>query len=216
METRKSLIIVGGGGFCREVIWLARECSSLWDVKGILDDNPDVQGESFCDIPVLGPVSDWLTYNDSWFCVAIGSPRTRKKVVEKMCSIGIPKFATLIHPSVLMSDYVQIGEGSIITAGCILTTQITLRCHTIVNLATSFGHDVVTGDYCTTAPHVAISGNVTMGNGVEVGTGAVIIQGITLGTGSFMGAGAVVSKNMPENILAVGCPARQVKHLDPF
>lgn len=216
MDTGKQLIIVGGGGFCREVIWLARECASTWTVTGILDDNPAVQGESFCDVPVVGTVSDWTTFSDAWFCVAIGSPRTRKLVVNKMESQGTVKFATLVHPSVHMSDYVTLGEGSIITAGCILTTQVSLGRHNIINLMTTVGHDVTTGDYCTMAPHVAVSGNVTMGDGVEVGTGALIIQGRTLGTGSFMGAGAVVSKNVADNVLAVGCPARQAKVLEAF
>jgi sugar O-acyltransferase (sialic acid O-acetyltransferase NeuD family) len=216
MTTKKSLIIIGGGGFCREVIWLARECSSVWEVTGILDDNPSMLGKTFCDISVIGSVNDWPKYSESWFVVAIGSPRTRKTVVEKMKLNGNAKFATLVHPSTLLSDYVEIGEGSIITAGCVLTTQISLGRHNITNLLTSVGHDVVTGDYCTMAPHVAVSGNVTMGDGVEVGTGALLIQGRKLGTGCFVGAGAVVSKDIPENILAVGCPARQVKSLEAF
>lgn len=216
METRKPLIVVGGGGFCREVIWLARECGDEWDVKGILDDNPEVHGKSFCDVPVLGSVTDWTRFGDAWFCVAIGSPRTRKNVVEKMHSLGPARYATLVHPSVLMSEYVSVGEGSIITAGSILTTQICLGRHTIVNLVTTIGHDVTAGDFCTTAPHVAISGNVTLGDGVEVGTGALVIQGRSLGTGCFIGAGAVVSKDVAENVLAVGAPARQVKSLEPF
>lgn len=214
--SKKSLIIVGGGGFCHEVIWLAGECNQLWEVKGILDDNLEMQGKSYRNIPVLGTVMDWGKFTESWFVVAIGSPRTRKKVVEKMLSKGPVQFASLIHPSVSMSESVAIGVGSIITAGCVITTDITLGMHTVVNLLSSIGHDFVAGDYCTIAPHVAVSGHVTVGAGVEIGTGAVLIQGLTLGIGSFIGAGAVVTKNIPENVLAVGCPAKQVKDLDVF
>lgn len=216
MSEQKSLIIVGGGGFCREVIWLVRECSPIWRVSGILDDDPTMQGKSYCEVPVLGTVSDYAAYSDAWFVVAIGSPRTRKNIVKKILSTSDVKFATLIHPSVMMSEYVDIGEGSIIAAGCILTTQIVLGKHTIVNLLTTVGHDVATGDFCTLAPHVAVSGSITMGDGVEVGTGALLIQGKRLGTGCFIGAGAVVSKDIQENILAVGSPARQAKILDAF
>ena len=215
MTEKKSLIIVGGGGFCREVIWLARETSS-WDVIGILDDNPVVQGESYCNVAVLGTVMDWTKFGESWFVVAIGSPRTRKKVVEKMLSMGSVKFASLQHPSVLMSEYVTIGAGSIITAGCILTSQVTLGQHTIVNLASTIGHDVKFGNYCTVAPQVAVSGNVTADDGIEFGTGSIILQGISIETGAFIGAGALVSKNITSNILVVGSPARQIKSLDAF
>jgi len=215
MIEKKSLIIVGGGGFSHEVIWLAGEYGS-WEVTGILDDNPEMQGKSYGNIPVLGTVADCDRFAESWFIVAIGSPRTRKKIVERMLLKGAVKFASLVHPAAVISGSVTIGEGSIITAGCVITTDITLGRHTIVNLLTSVGHDFAAGDYCTIAPHVAVSGHVTVGEGVEIGTGAVLIQGLTLGTGSFIGAGAVVTKNIPENVLAVGCPAKQIKSLERF
>jgi sugar O-acyltransferase (sialic acid O-acetyltransferase NeuD family) len=214
MTIAKQLIIVGGGGFSREVIWLARECSGKWDIIGILDDNPAMNGQTFCGIQVIGAVSDCSNFPDAHFVVAVGSPRTRKAIVNRMLSSGSVNFATLIHSSVLKSEYVEIGAGSIITAGCILTTQITLGQHSVVNLACTVGHDVTAGDFCTFAPHVTVSGNVTFGDGVEIGTGAIIIQGLALGQGSFVGAGAVVSKNIPPNVLSVGCPARQVKTLE--
>lgn len=213
---KNKLIVVGGGGFCREVIWLARDCSEKWDIVGILDDNAVMHGKTFCGIKVLGAVADCVNYFDSNFVVAVGTPRTRRSIVNRMLSYGDVHFATLIHTSVLKSDFVEIGAGSIITAGCILTTQISLGQHNIVNLACTIGHDVVSGDYCTLAPQVAVSGNVTFGNGVEVGTGSTIIQGLSLGQGSFVGAGAVVLKDVPSNVLAVGCPARQMKTLVEF
>lgn len=216
MEKTKKLIIVGGGGFSREVIWLARECTEKWDIIGILDDNPAMLGQIFCGIKVLGIIADCKHFVDANFVVAVGSPRTRRAIVNRIQSYGDVSFATLIHSSVLKSDFVEIGAGSIITAGCILTTQIIIGRHAIVNLACTIGHDVVAGDFCTLAPQVAVSGNVVFGDGVEVGTGTTIIQGLSLGNGSFVGAGAVVSKNIPANVLAVGCPARQVKALEEF
>jgi len=216
MSTMNKLIIVGGGGFSREVIWLARECTEQWDIIGILDDNPTMLGQTFCDIKVIGAISDCINYPDVQFVVALSSTRTRKAVVQRMLACGTVNFATLIHPSVLQSGYVEIGAGCIITAGCILTTQITFGQHSIINLACTVGHDVVAGNFCTLAPQVAVSGNVTFGDGVEIGTGATIIQGLTIGQGSFAGAGSVVSKDIPPNVLAVGIPARQIKNLEAF
>lgn len=216
MGSTNDLIIVGGGGFSREVIWLARECSEKWNIIGVLDDNPEMHGQTICGIQVLGNIAECINFPGVNFVVAVGSPRTRKSIVNRMKSYCDVSYATLIHSSVLKSDYVEIGEGSIITAGCILTTQITLGRHSIVNLACTIGHDVVTGDFCTLAPQVAVSGNVVLGNGVELGTCSTIIQGLSLGQGSFIGASAVVSKDILSNVLAVGCPARQVKTLEEF
>jgi sugar O-acyltransferase (sialic acid O-acetyltransferase NeuD family) len=216
MSEIKPLVIVGGGGFAREVIWLASECRDQWQPHAILDDNPTTHGNSICEVPVKGPIDSWDKYPDAWFIIAVGSPRTKKVIVQRMEAKGKPRFATLTHPSVLQSSYVSVGEGSIIAAGSILTTQVNLGKHTIINLASTIGHDVVMGDYCTIAPQAAISGNVTIGDGVEFGTGSIIIQGVSIETGAFIGAGALVSKNIPSNVLVVGSPARQIKSIEDF
>ncbi|GFE58632.1 transferase [Geobacter sp. AOG1] len=212
----QKLIIIGGGGFAREVIWLARDCGEIWTPYAILDDNLSTHGQSFCDVPVIGAIDSWHEYMDAYFVVAVGSPRTRRKIVKRMAANGTPRFATLVHPSVMKSRYVSLGEGSIVCAGCILTTQVSIGKHAIVNLASTIGHDVSMGDFCTIAPQVAISGNVSLGDGVEVGTCATVIQGNKLGDGCFVGAGAVVSKEVAPNSLVVGTPARHVKSLDAF
>lgn len=216
MSVRKSLIIIGGGGFAREVIWLVKNCSDEWQIEGILDDNSALQGQIFCEIPVIGVVNDCSKYPYAYFIVAVGTTRTRKSIVSRMLSIGEVRYATLIHPSVMMSKYVEIGEGSILTAGVILTTNITLGKHNIVNLACTIGHDVMTGDFCTFAPQASVSGNVNIGSGVELGTGAIVIQGVEIATGSFIGAGSIVSKDISENVFAAGSPARQIKSMEKF
>ena len=216
MSDRKKLIIVCGGGFAREVIWLAKECSEEWDVIGVLDDTPGLQNTKISDLPVLGNIDEWQRFTDAYFVVALGSPRFRKNIVERMESQGKVQFGTLIHHSVQCSKYISIGEGCIITAGCILTTQISLGRHCICNLSSTVGHDTAFADYVTIAPRVAISGNINLGSGVEIGTGAVLIEKLSVGSGSFIGAGALVTKTVPENVLVVGAPARQIKTLDRF
>lgn len=216
MSIKKTLIVICGGGFAREVLWLARECGDDWNITGILDDTPELQGSILCDVPVLGKIDEWTKFRDAFFVVALGSPRYRKSIVERMETQGKVSFATLIHPTVKCSQYVNIGEGCIITAGCILTTQVTLGRHCICNLASTIGHDVTFGDYVTIAPQVVISGNISLGSGAEIGTGAVLIEKLSVGIGSFVGAGAVVSKPVAENVLVVGTPARQIKTLPVF
>ena len=68
MTSLKKLIIVCGGGFAREVIWLARECNE-WEIIGILDDTPNLQGQIFCDVPVLGTIEEWPTFKETFFVV---------------------------------------------------------------------------------------------------------------------------------------------------
>ncbi len=215
-QSANSLIIVGGGGFSRETIWAAREAKQPWNVAGILDDSDLMQGKEVCGVKVVGSVSDWQSYSNCQFVVAIGSSRVRRRVVEKMKSIGEPKFATVIHESVRHSAYTEFGEGSIITAGCIITTQVSIGRHVILNLSTTVGHDCIIEDFVTVAPLAAISGNVYLSQGAEVGTGAALKQAIRIGSCSMVGMGAVMTKDLPENQLAVGNPARVVRSLDPL
>lgn len=207
----KDLIIIGGGGFAKEVIWLANDCNRK--VKGVLDDSVQTHNTQVQGATVLGDVSTWMNYKDCEFIIAIGSPRTRQKVLEKMLTFGEPDFATLIHPSVRLSNTVSIGEGSIICAGSILTADISLGKHNILNLNVTVGHECEFADYVTVAPMVAVSGNVKLQHLVEVGTGAVIRQGLELAEGSMLGMGGILTKNIPERMIYAGNPAKKLKEI---
>lgn len=208
----KDIIIVGGGGFAKEVIWLANDCNRK--VRGVLDDSIETHHTQFQGATVLGDIASWVNYKDCQFIVAIGSPRTRLKVLKYMLTLGQPDFATLIHPSVRLSDTVFIGEGSIICAGSILTADIKLGKHNILNLNVTVGHECEFADYVTVAPMVAVSGNVKLEHLVEVGTGAVIRQGLELAEGSMLGMGGILTKNIPERTIYAGNPAKKLKEIN--
>lgn len=213
---KQDLVIVGGGGLGREVAWLAQDSGSRWNVIGFLDDAAALQGRTLCSIPVLGAIADWSRHKKAAFVIAIGAPRTRRAVAAKMGLAGSPRFATLVHPSVRKSRFVEIGEGSIIAAGCMLTTQIRIGRHNILDRMVHVGHDCILGDFCTVSPLVPIGGNVTLEEGVWVGAGASIRQGARMGCGSMAGMGAVVTADVERNQLVAGNPARVLKQLEPF
>ena len=206
---KRDLVIVGAGGFGREIMWLAQDIGEF-NLLGFIDDSKKA-GTQISGVEVLGGVADSLKWAHAEFVVAVGAPRTRQIIVNKLEASGVKKFATLIHPSVKKSQSVVIGEGSMICAGTILTVDIQLGKHNIINLNCTVGHDCQFGDYCTIAPIAAISGNVTMGALVEVGTGAAIRQGAQLEQGSLLGMGAVLTKNISSNQIFVGNPAKFLK-----
>ncbi|MDC9611585.1 acetyltransferase [Pseudoalteromonas sp. GABNS16H] len=208
----KSIVIVGFGGFGREVDWLSRECGRA--VLGFLDDNvpPGKKG----NYTILGGLDAWSDYPDTEFVVAIGNPRVRKKIVEKLASQGVTDFATLIHPSVKMDESVDVGKGTMICAGSIATVDIVIGDHVILNLNVTVGHDDRIHDFVTVAPMVALSGNVILEDGVEVGTGAAIRQGITMACGSMLGMGGVQTKDSEANTIYIGSPAKPFKPLPEF
>ena len=214
--TPKELVIIGTGGFARETLWIATNLLTDWRPVGFLDDAESKKGTSVCDLPVLGKILDWPRFQRAWMVISIGAPRIRNQVEKRMRDLGRPQFATLVDPSVRKSRFVEIGEGSIIASGCIMTTQIRVGRHCILNLGVTVGHDVVIGDFTTVAPLVPISGNVLIEDGVEIGTGAAVKQGVTLGRGSLIGMGAVVTRSVVPHAQVVGNPARQVKTLPAY
>ena len=179
------------------------------------DDNPESEGTIVGGYQVVGSV-DYLAKlsEEAWVVCAIGSAKVRKAVIEKVSAFPNVRFATLIDPSVIKSERVTIGEGSIICAANVITVDITIGRHCIINLDCTIGHDAVLGDFVTVYPSANISGITAIGECAELGTGMQIIQGKTIGEGSIVGAGAVVVKDIPAHCVAVGSPAKPIKFFD--
>lgn len=218
MKRKKyKVVILGAGGLAREVLWIFCDVNDkgygTWEILGFMDENPANLEGSLCGVPILGDF-EWFQSadkNELKVLCAVGSTKAKKSIVAKAERIGL-SFCTVIHPSVQLSKYVEIGVGTVITAGCILTTQIQIGNHVYLNLDTTVGHDVIIEDFVNAAPGCHISGNVVLREGVDLGTGAVILQGITIGKWSTIGAGAVVTEDIPDNAVAVGVPAKVIKY----
>ncbi len=212
------IAIYGAGGFAREVAWLVESCNTdreRYRVVCFIDDNVQAHGAILNGVPVMGLEEAHRRFPEAHLVGGIGSPQIRQHVLEKAAMIGF-RFETIIHPHVERSAWVEIGAGTVICAGSILTTNITLGQHVQINLACTIGHDVVMEDYATLAPGAHISGHVHLGRRAYVGTGAVIINGtqdapIVIGEDVIVGAGACVTKSVPAGLTVVGVPARPLQ-----
>lgn len=208
----KNIVIIGAGGFAREVAWLIEEINENkkeWNLLGFIDDNQENIMEKLNGYTVLG-TTDFLNKmpEDVYSVIAIGNGKIREKIANKLEN---RKFATLIHPNVKVSKTNKIGEGSIICSGNILTVNIEIGNHVIINLDCTVGHDSIIEDYTTILPSVNLSGNTITKKYTIIGTGTKVIQGIMIGKNVILGAGAVVIKNIEDNTTAVGNPAKIIK-----
>lgn len=212
----KKLVIFGSGGFAREVRQVVEDINareSTIELLGFLDSDAGKAGTLIHGLPVLGPVS-WLDQPgnaDVHLVIAIGNTAAKRRVARDLVQRGHGRFLTLVHPTAWIGARVQLGAGTIVCAGTLITTDITIGEHVIVNIGSTIGHDAVLDDYVTVAPNVSISGAVRVGEGADVGTGASVIQGVTLHPWSTVGAGAVLVGDVAANATAVGVPAKTIK-----
>ncbi len=214
----KKLYIIGSGGFGREVLWLIERINNLdkiWEIQGFIDDDKSLCGTIKNDYKVLGDC-DYLgdLDEDVYAVISIGSPKIKEKIVNKLSKFSNVHFATLIDPSVLYSDQIKIGEGSIICAGTIITVNIEIGKHVIINLDCTIGHDAIIENYVTILPSVNLSGNTVTKKYTTIGTGTKVIQGVTIGENVMIGAGTVVIRDIENSVTAVGNPARIVKKVN--
>ena len=214
----KQVAIYGAGGFAREVAWLVQELDrgeAAYEVVCFIDDNEAAQGKMLNDIEVVGLKAARERFPEAVVVGGVGSPALRERLMNKAAEAGF-EFGTIIHPRTERSKWIDIGVGTVICAGNILTTNIVIGRHVQINLDCTVGHDVIMGDYTTLSPGVHVSGWVHFGKRVYVGTGAVIINGVqdaplVIGDDAIIGAGACVTKAVPPGLTVVGVPAKPLK-----
>src|SRR4029450_4008189 len=161
---------------------------------------------------VLGGV-EWLSGEGVTARIALGvsNPTAKRRIVARVGS-DTQRFITIVHPSVRLCRWLEIGPGTAIAAGTMLTVNIHIGAFVSVNRVCNISHDCRVGDFATVAPATNLSRVVELGTGCEVGSGVTTIEGIRIGEWTIVGAGAVVASDLPANCTAVGVPARPIKH----
>lgn len=205
------LVIAGAGGFGREVAWLVAAINEAdnrphFTLRGFLD--PSKPSHPL-PAPYLGDEAwaEWHLAKETQFVVAVGAPALRRRIATRLEQAGFVP-ATLVHPRAEVGPSVRLGPGGVVCAGAVLTVDVQVGRHGLLNLNCTVGHDCQLGDFVTLAPGVHLSGATRLGHGVEVGTGAVTLPQVSLADGAILGAGAVLTHDAAKPGTYVGIPAR--------
>lgn len=208
MSGARRTVIVGAGGFGREVLSWALDCHEagrLPPVGGFIDDQEEAMAGF--DVPRLGPVSDYAPSPGDRFIVAVGKPSSKRRLVEMLSGRGA-EFATLIHPTAVVTRTATLGEGVIMTPFTMANPSAVLERFVTLISFSGLGHDARAGEFTTISSHVDVTGFAQLGAEVFVASGARILPGVKVGDGATIGAGAVVIRRVKPGATVYTEPAK--------
>lgn len=207
----KDLIIVGASGFGREVLQWVKHCNVIkntWNIKGFIDDNTQALDGYQCDYIVIDSIKNYNIQEGDHFAIAIALPKVKKIVVEILQSRGA-KFATIVHPTAIVSEFCKIGDGVIITANAKISPNVKVG-NFVTLLGSGLGHDVIVEDFCTITGNCSINGYVTLGEGAFIGSNSCIAPGKKVGAWALVAMGSMVIMNVRPNTKVMGNPAKKI------
>ncbi len=208
----KRLLIIGAGGFGREILGWAEQIAAAgaeWEIGGFLDANPIALESYPSSVGVIGDPSTYSPSADDLFICAIGDTLTKLSLCRTIQRRG-GRFTTLIHPTAVIGPNCRIGIGSILCPYASITTNATLGDFVTLNTYAVIGHDSVVGDGCTLNGRASVNGNVVLGEGVSMGCHAVVNPKAKVGDYAVVGSGSVVFFAVLPHTSVLGVPARVI------
>ncbi len=215
----KKIVILGTGGNCTDILDTLLDINDaqgklIYECIGFLDDNPEKWSLSFHGVKVLGPLQKAIELKDCSFVFGIGSTKNFWKRQDIFAKIGIEdgRFEAIIHPTASVSRMAVVGQGTVVFQNATITSNATIGKHVYILPNSVVSHDDVIGDFTCIAGGVCISGNVRIGQSCYLGTNSSIRDGVTIGDHCLIGMSSVVLKDVPENSVVVGSPARFIQN----
>lgn len=209
------LLIVGAGGFGREALQWAFEAWPDLPMRsiGFLSDDPRRLDGFRTAASIVGPVKDHRPERGDYYVLGIGVAYVRRAIAESLRDRGA-EFVTLVHPRAVVAANAEVGAGSIVCPGAILSDASRLGSCVLVNYHASLGHDASAGDYCVLSPYATLGGNATVAADVFLGLHASVGPGRHVGARSKVSANSCVLSDTPADSIVFGVPGRVSTRID--
>ncbi|MBQ3658516.1 MAG: NeuD/PglB/VioB family sugar acetyltransferase [Bacteroidales bacterium] len=209
----KELVIIGAGGFGREVYNLALETNdygSKFIIKGFLDDNKNALDSFENYKPIIGSVNDYGIESNDVFVCAMGNVVQKEKCVTMIKKKG-GEFISLIHPTAHIGINTEIGVGSIVCFNACISCDVTIGNFVSIQPFAALGHDVKVGDWCHLNAYAFLGGRVEVLERATIHTGAIVVPQKKVAEESIVGANSVVIRNVKKGKTVFGIPADYIE-----
>ena len=205
----KRILIVGAGGFGREVVqWALDAWPSQADrIAGFLSADADCLEERASQLPMLGDPANYEPKSGDGLVLAIGIPEARRLVAESLASRG-GEFLTLIHPTAIVAPTAMVGAGSIVCPYSILSDSTSIGRCVLLNYHASLGHDASAGDHAVLSPYASLGGHAHIAEDVFMGLHASVGPGKRVGARSKISANSCALCDVPADSIIFGVPGR--------
>lgn len=206
------IAIIGAGGQARIVYEICSFNRNI-EVVAFVDNVIHGNDEQIMGIPVVGDHSvlpRLIKDGVRGAIVAVGDNEIRAAHFEKLKGMGL-EMVSVIHPTAYIAPSAKLGSGVTIAMGALISTGARIGNNVIINTGATIDHENEVEDHASIGPGCSTAGRVTIKKGAHLGIGSVVKEYVTIGENSIIGAGSVVLEDMPDNVVAVGTPAKVVK-----
>lgn len=208
----KDLIIVGAGGFGRELLDIIKDINAIqpqWNIKGFLDDNPNALIGKNSNLTIIGNTTEWIPSINEEFALAIANPSLKKNVINLLIEKKA-EFVKIIHPTARISTSAIIGKALVVYPNACIGPD-TLIGDYVTLLGSSIGHDASIGDYTTISSFCDITGGCKIGESTFLASRVSIVPNATIGNNAYVGIGSVVINNVKNGERVFGYPAKRME-----
>jgi sugar O-acyltransferase (sialic acid O-acetyltransferase NeuD family) len=203
----KQLVIVGAGGFGREVLSWARDTTDSLPIKGFLDDRSDALDGFAKDVGVIGSISHHRPSEDELYVCAMGNVEFKRRCILLLKERGAV-FGRLVHRTAVVGDSAELGEGVILCPFVVIGADARLADFVTVNYHSTVAHDARVGRFSQLHCHVDVTGNVEIGERVTLGSHSSVLPGVKVGDDVTVGSGSIVMGDVNSGLTVFGSPAR--------
>lgn len=208
----RKLVIIGAGGFGREVLAWAEQSVEFqrdWTIKGFIDDNLDALVGKKPKAELLGTIRDYQPNPEDVFVCALGQPEPKRKCSELILSRG-GELTRLTHRTAILGHNVDLSDGVILCPYVVVSANNRLGRCVAVDTHSTINHDAKVGDWTQISCYCDLTAAVEIGGSVFLGSHVSVVPGVKIGEGAYVGAGTIVIRDVEAGAKMVGVPARRI------